>query len=234
LLKGRMRLTADLILRSPTYLNPLKEREIDLRGNKIAVIENLGASQDQFDSFDLSDNELTKLEGFPLLQRLRTLLLNNNLIGKIGSNLGEALPKLDTLVLTNNRLNNLSDVDPLAEIRTLQRLSLLDNLITKKQHYRLYVVHKLPQLKILDYRKVKQKERLAASKLFGNESQHKNSASKHPQEATPSSASLFAHHEQMRLQETQAIKSAIANAATIEEVSNLERALAAGQIPKSH
>ena len=57
-----MRLTADMIARSPAFFNPCREREIDLRGNKIAVIENLAATQNQFDSIDLSDNEIRKLE----------------------------------------------------------------------------------------------------------------------------------------------------------------------------
>src|SRR5690554_5129062 len=51
------RITADLVLRSPSYFNPLREREIDLRGiatlffllsfagNKIPIIENLGTTQ---------------------------------------------------------------------------------------------------------------------------------------------------------------------------------------------
>ena len=36
--------------------------------------------QDQFDTMDFSDNEIRKLEGFPVLKRLRTLLLCNNRI----------------------------------------------------------------------------------------------------------------------------------------------------------
>jgi hypothetical protein len=40
-----VRLTADLILRSPQYFNAVREREIDLRGNKIAAVENLGATE---------------------------------------------------------------------------------------------------------------------------------------------------------------------------------------------
>lgn len=39
--------------------------------------------QNQFDSIDLSDNAIVKLEGFPRLQRLKQLLLNNNRIGRI-------------------------------------------------------------------------------------------------------------------------------------------------------
>ena len=32
----------------------------------------------QYDCLDLSDNEVRKLDGFPHLRRLKTLLLNNN------------------------------------------------------------------------------------------------------------------------------------------------------------
>ena len=72
-----MSLSANLISRSPAFLSPLKDRELDLRGNKIAVIENLAATQDQFDSIDLSDNEIRKLE-YGHSQAADALLLNNN------------------------------------------------------------------------------------------------------------------------------------------------------------
>ena len=39
------RLTAELILRSRQYMSCVKQYEIDLRGNKIAAIENLGATE---------------------------------------------------------------------------------------------------------------------------------------------------------------------------------------------
>lgn len=44
--------------------------------------------QDQFDTIDLSDNEIVKLENFPYLSRLGTLLLNNNRITRINPNIG--------------------------------------------------------------------------------------------------------------------------------------------------
>jgi U2 small nuclear ribonucleoprotein A' len=40
-----MRINADLINQAPRFTNPLKERQLDLRGFKLAQIENLGATQ---------------------------------------------------------------------------------------------------------------------------------------------------------------------------------------------
>lgn len=51
-----------------------------LLGYKIPVLENLGATLDQFDTIDMSDNDIRKLDGFPLLKRLKSMLLNNNRI----------------------------------------------------------------------------------------------------------------------------------------------------------
>ena len=39
------RLTPELILRAPQYMNPCNQYEIDLRANRIAAIENLGATE---------------------------------------------------------------------------------------------------------------------------------------------------------------------------------------------
>ncbi len=47
--------------RASTRLNPLQDRELDLRGYKIPMIENLGVAQDQFDAIDFSDNEIRAL-----------------------------------------------------------------------------------------------------------------------------------------------------------------------------
>jgi len=221
-----MRLTAELILSSSSYFNPIKERELDLRGNKIAVIENLGATQDQYDSLDLSDNEITKFEGFPILNRLKTILLSNNRIIRIAPNLGEQLPNLDTLVLSNNKIQNLSDIDPLVELANLKRLSLLDNVVSKKPHYRLYIIHKLPRLKLLDFRKIKEKERIASNKLFGAPEMKAKTVTT-TTTTTTTAANDIIMQDQMKIQ---AIKSAIANAKSLSEVEQLNRSLEAGII----
>jgi len=44
------------------------------------VIENMGATMDQFDTIDLTDNDIRRLDGFPLLKRVKGLMLSNNRI----------------------------------------------------------------------------------------------------------------------------------------------------------
>ena len=75
--KAKMvKLTVDLIEGAGQYINPIRDRELDLRfcktflvmmaqlnqffcrGYKIPVIENLGTTMDQFDCIDFSDNEI--------------------------------------------------------------------------------------------------------------------------------------------------------------------------------
>ncbi|KAL1359730.1 hypothetical protein HN51_005065 [Arachis hypogaea] len=235
-----VRLTADLIWKSPHFFNAVKERELDLRGNKIPVIENLGATEDQFDTIDLSDNEIVKLENLPYLNRLGTMLINNNRITRINPNIGEFLPKLHTLVLTNNRIVNLVEIDPLASLPRLQYLSLLDNNITKKQNYRLYVIHKLKSLRVLDFKKVKNKERLEAKRLFDSKEAIDEVQKAPPKRIsppeTPNVPEVAEEQQTPKVvaptpEQIIAIKAAIVNSQTLEEVARLEKALKSGQLP---
>ncbi|XP_060578058.1 U2 small nuclear ribonucleoprotein A'-like, partial [Ruditapes philippinarum] len=139
-----VKLTAELIEQSAQYTNPLRDRELDLRGYKIPVIENLGATLDQFDTIDFSDNDIRKIDGFPYLPRLKTLILNNNRVVRIAEGLEQGIPNLETLVLTNNGLQELGDLDALESLKNLKYISLMRNPVTTKKHYRLYVLHKVP------------------------------------------------------------------------------------------
>ncbi|CAH2274393.1 U2 small nuclear ribonucleo A [Pelobates cultripes] len=161
-----VKLTADLIEQAAQYTNAVRDRELDLRGYKIPVIENLGATLDQFDTIDFSDNEIRKLDGFPLLKRLKTMLLNNNRICRIGEGLEHVLPNLTELILTNNNIMELGDLDNLATIKNLTYLSLLRNPVINKRHYRLYIVYKVPQVRVLDFQKVRLAEREEAANMF--------------------------------------------------------------------
>jgi U2 small nuclear ribonucleoprotein A' len=88
---------------------------------------------------------------------VKTLLMGNNRICKIEKDLSSYLPNLRVLILTNNMIENLGDLEPLMDLANLQELSLLNNPVTEKEHYRHYIVHKCPKLRILDFRKVKEK-----------------------------------------------------------------------------
>jgi len=228
------RLSADLVLRAPSRINPLNERELDLRGNKIPAIENLGATQDQYDTIDFSDNEIGKLEDFPLLNRIRSLIFHNNHITKFAPNLSESLPNIETLLLTNNRVVNLSDLDSLSDLSSLRYLSLLDNVVSKKPNYRLYVINKFPELKVLDFRKIKRKEREEAAKLFGQpikkakKKGSKAAATKTfvPGEAPEAKPAPIVPAPKAVSDAQVAFKAALENAKTMEEIGRLEKAVA--------
>jgi U2 small nuclear ribonucleoprotein A' len=229
------RLTADLISRSPQGLNACGEYELDVRGHKIGAVENLGATQNQFDAIDLSDNEIVRLEGFPVLPRLHTLTLCNNRIARVAPGLQDALPNLATLTLTNNRVTSFGDVDALAGLKRLKRLSLLGNPVSQREDYRLYVAHVLPSVAILDFRKVKQAERDAARKKFGGKSGEKALESARAKTFAPGVAETDKSDSPRPAGPTPeqllALKAAIANAATLEEVTRLEQALTTGIVP---
>lgn len=233
-----MRLTTDLVEGAAQYINPAtRDREIDLRGYKIPQVENLGATLDQFDSIDFSDNDIKKLDNFPLLNRLKKLLLNNNRVDKIDDKLEESLPNLEWLILTNNQMQELGDLDCLAALKKLEYLSLLGNPVATKQHYREYVIHKIPQVRVLDFRRVRQRERQAAAALFkgkkGRELEKQigvKSKKFTPGEPLPSqnAATPKTGHTP---QDVESIKQAIAKAQTLEEIERLNQLLKAGFVP---
>uniref|UniRef100_A0A4W2HNQ9 Small nuclear ribonucleoprotein polypeptide A' n=1 Tax=Bos indicus x Bos taurus TaxID=30522 RepID=A0A4W2HNQ9_BOBOX len=203
-------------------------------GYKIPVIENLGATLDQFDAIDFSDNEIRKLDGFPLLRRLKTLLVNNNRICRIGEGLDQALPCLTELILTNNSLVELGDLDPLASLKSLTYLSILRNPVTNKKHYRLYVIYKVPQVRVLDFQKVKLKERQEAEKMFKGKrgAQLAKDIARRSKTFNPG-AGLPTDKKKGGPSpgDVEAIKNAIANASTLAEVERLKGLLQSGQIP---
>lgn len=101
-------------------------------GNKIPSIENLAAALHN-DALDLTDNALTSLSNFPLFPRITSLYCARNRINHIAPTLSRSLPKLQTLVLTENRFSNLSELVPLRACKKLIYLSLLENPIAAKE-----------------------------------------------------------------------------------------------------
>ncbi|EFE29668.1 uncharacterized protein ARB_03009 [Trichophyton benhamiae CBS 112371] len=153
-----MRLTVELIQNSLSYLNPLKERELDLR-------ENFGAAKDH-DAIDFTDNSISSISNFPFSPRLRSLLLARNRVSHIQPTLATSLPNLTTLVLTANNFAELADLEPLKTFPRLTHLSLLENPVTRKEVHPLSPQSWLSKI-ANDYQKVKDAEREKAKELFG-------------------------------------------------------------------
>uniref|UniRef100_A0A8D8MDG7 Probable U2 small nuclear ribonucleoprotein A' n=1 Tax=Cacopsylla melanoneura TaxID=428564 RepID=A0A8D8MDG7_9HEMI len=230
-----VKLTADLIVQCMQYTNPVRDRELDLRGYKVPVIENMGATLDQFDTIDFSNNDIRKIDGFPLLKRLSCLFFNNNRIVRIAENLQENIPNLETLILTGNNIQELGDLDPLSTLPKLKTLCLLHNPVINRPHYRLYVAFKLPQLKLLDFSKIKLKEREEAATLF------KSKKGKELQKEISKKAKTFVPGAALQdlsnipsgpsAEEVWKIKEAISKASSLEEIERLNKLLQSGQIP---
>ena len=161
-----VKLTSEVISRGFQYMNVSKEYELSLRGFKIMDIQNLSATNDQFACINLSDNSISEINYLPQLKRLKTLMLINNRISKIENDFAINCPFLTNLVLTNNKISDFKQIDNIASCKSLEKLYLVDNVVTKMKNYRLYVIYKIPTLRILDFQRVTKKEREEALQKF--------------------------------------------------------------------
>lgn len=183
-------------------------------------------AQNQYDVIDLSDNDVKKLDGFSMVSRLSVVLMCNNSISRLGSHLDEQLPGLTALVLTNNKISHLSEVEKLQGCSKLEALSLLDNPVVHKQHYRLFTIFRIPSLKSLDYLKVSKMEREEAKKLFKSPAgaaflasiKAEGMALQQQQQASQNKAAPMALTDSQKAQ----IKRAIERASTKDEVDLIE------------
>ncbi|KNE65433.1 hypothetical protein AMAG_11061 [Allomyces macrogynus ATCC 38327] len=242
-----VKLTADLISHTDTFLNALGERELDLRGLRIPAIENLGAARDTLDTLNLTDNDVRSVSGFPRMPRMTALMLAHNRVTRIDPDAGSALPNLHTLILSHNQVAELGDLDALTAFPSLVRLSLVGNPVSRKPNYRLYAIHRAPSVRVLDFAKVRDVERKAARDLFVNAKTGKDSALAAEYTASRSTgAAAAAEDEEMDTDAAQPalpagpslapediakIKEAIKKAKSMAEIHRLEEMLSRGKIP---
>ncbi|KAI0520816.1 L domain-like protein [Xylaria bambusicola] len=239
-----MRLTAELLQNSPSWLNALKERELDLRGHRIPAIENLGVAGPQ-DAIDLVDNDIQVLGNFPLSPRIHTLLLARNRISSIQPTLANSIPNLTNLQLESNNLSELADLDPLGSFPRLTHLVLQDNPVTKKEHYRYWTLWRCPSVRFLDYAKVKDAERKHASELFGTveaptelatkimDVKSKSFGATSSLEDAGSTAGLSMRMSRIKLtdKEKKRLQDMIKRATSLDEITRLETMLREGRLP---
>ncbi|KAJ3040098.1 U2 small nuclear ribonucleoprotein A' [Rhizophlyctis rosea] len=235
-----VKLNYDVLVAAPSTLNAVKDRELELRSLKIPRIENLAITKDQHDTIDLTDNDIRKLENFPPMPRLKSLLLSNNRITRIDPECATQLPHLNTLILTNNNIAELGDLDPLGEFPELEYVSLLENPVRQKKYYRLYVVHRCPKVRVLDFQRVKEAERTEAAQLFSGTdgtalaarlSAQNSINTFEPGEVTSLEKRAARPYQQPSEEEKQKIRDAIAGARSLEDVTRLEKSLRSGVVP---
>ncbi|KAJ7655197.1 leucine-rich repeat-domain-containing protein [Mycena polygramma] len=241
-----MKLTPELLAQASSTLNPIKERQLDLRGYKIPAIENLGVTRDQHDAIDLTDNSIVTLGNLPLLKRLNTLLLANNKVSHISPSIHISVPNLTTLVLTNNQFTELGDLEPLKELRYLKYVSLMGNPVREKKWYREWLAWRLPGLRVLDFQRIRDKERQAAKALFVTAENLPTALATtlSTTVSTQSSKAVITSDEPklaplmgkagrlMSKEDAEKVKAAIAKATSMEEVRRLERSLREGYMPE--
>ncbi|PPQ62798.1 hypothetical protein CVT24_000492 [Panaeolus cyanescens] len=241
-----MKLTPELLAQAQSHLNPVKERQLDLRGYKIPAIENLGVTRDQHDAIDFTDNAIITLGNLPLLKRLHTLLLANNRIQNISPSIHLSVPNLHTLVLTNNNITELGDLEPLKELKHLTYISLLGNPVREKKWYREWLAFRFPSLRVIDFQRIRDKERTQAKQLFVTSeglptalaTTISTTVSTHSSKATLTidepklAASNVKAGRLMSKEDQEKVKAAIAKATSMEEVRRLERSLREGYVPE--
>lgn len=133
-------------------------------------------------------------------------------------------------MLTGNMIQELGDLDPLIPLKHLTNLCLLQNPVSAKPQYRQYVVYRFPQLRLLDFRKIKQKEREAAIEYFRSK-RGKEMVREIAKKAKAQAPGTSLDKPITSADERNKIKEAITNATSLEEVQRLSKLLQAGHIP---
>ncbi|SCU98939.1 LAFA_0G20978g1_1 [Lachancea sp. 'fantastica'] len=181
---------------------------------------------------DLTNNDLTAIPDLRAKTSITTLLLSRNRIHGID---GSSLPRhLRSLVLANNGISKLGDLQGLRKSpRTLRNLVLRGNQVCYLENYRLYTLSLVPQLQTLDFSKIsddeRQKARLFKSADLSKETgvnQQADQRAKTPRDKDGEVMSVVL--EKMDTDVREKLKEQLANAATLEEMERIEKILTGG------
>jgi len=124
-------------------LSGLNIQELNLRGNLIEEISNLGTDHlPRLCVLDIAENRIKSLK--PL----------------------EACENLSFLDVRDNQMEFLRQVEFLVELKFLEVLMLLGNPASKKPFYRRRVIYRLPSLDRLDFTKISGEEKVRAFNLY--------------------------------------------------------------------
>lgn len=175
---------------------------------------------------DLTNNSFTSVPPLSGRSDVHTLLLSRNNIHAID---GFLLPnQLRNLTLAHNGIETLDQLNGLKSApNTLENLSLKGNNVCYIEGYREYVLQLLPQLRVLDFSKVKAQERLGGEKLSINTlSASKNQTTSLVKTPADKNLELMGHVvAKLDKKTVDEIKEQLANATTLSEIERLEKLL---------
>lgn len=180
-----MRLTVEHLRRAPQFTNTMLQREIDLRGLCISVLDPsvLLKLNNDFDVINLCNNALTVLESFPTagfsgcttssppLQRINTLIVHRNKIQKVHiETCVRALPGIRYFVADRNNFSTVKDLSFLRLWSDLEVLSLQLNPVWKTnpegfspEEIRAFLTHVCSKkLRLIDNERVTEADRETA------------------------------------------------------------------------
>ncbi|RNF25589.1 U2 small nuclear ribonucleoprotein 40k Da [Trypanosoma conorhini] len=190
-----MRLTVDIIRRAPQFTNTLLQREIDLRGLGLTVLDERSLQQlnDSFDVLNLSQNPLVRLDYFPsgigtgtasqagattsvdpgqrMMLRLQSLVVHRNRLSHVSeATCAALLPNIRAFLADHNEFRELRDLLFLSHWRQLEILSIEHNPVAQHEseaRLRAFVVFLCPKLKLVNYQRVTQADRLNVEMMRG-------------------------------------------------------------------
>eukprot|EP00796_Vickermania_ingenoplastis_P013389 gene13389-9215_t len=179
-----MRLTIEHLRRAPQFTNTLLQREIDLRGLCISVLDANALIQlnDEFDVINLCNNALSSLDSFPgtssisgskKMMRVSTIIAHRNKLQKVHiESCVQALPAVRYFVADKNLFSSAKDLVFLSYWRNLEVVSLQQNPFWKsnpeglqEKELRAFLCFLCPKLRLIDGNRVTKADKESAASL---------------------------------------------------------------------
>lgn len=126
-----------------------KVTELNLDNCRTTNMVGLGEEFCKLKTLSLNNVGLTTLKGFPKLANLEKLELSDNRISG-GLSVLQGCPKLTHLTLSNNKIQDVATLEPLAQLSNLRVLDLFNCGVTAVDGYREKLFELLPAIKYLD------------------------------------------------------------------------------------
>ncbi|KAK5884162.1 hypothetical protein CesoFtcFv8_020419 [Champsocephalus esox] len=143
----KKRITLELRNRGPAEI---AELVVDNSRSADGQVEGLTDAFTELEFLSMVNVGLSSLSKLPCLPKLHKLELSDNNLSDSLETLSEKCPNLTYLNLSGNKIKELSNVEALVNLKSLQSLDLFNCEITSLEEYRESVFELLPQVTFLD------------------------------------------------------------------------------------